>query len=226
MKYKIEGDSLPVVSCYLDEGEEILTERGGMAWMSPNLEMTTTTNGGVGKAVGRIFAGESMFQNIYKAKGAPGMIAFTSSFPGSIKAIQISPDREVIVQKRAFLACERSVNLSLHIQKKLKKGLFSGEGFILQKLSGNGTAFLEIDGHATEYNLQAGQQIVVSTGYLAAMDASCSMEIVPVSGVKNVILGGESLFNTVISGPGKIILQSMPIYAVADSLRPYFTSTK
>lgn len=132
----------------------------------------------------------------------------------------------MIVQKRAFLACERSVNLSLHIQKKLKKGLFSGEGFILQKLSGNGTAFLEIDGHATEYNLQAGQQIVVSTGYLAAMDASCSMEIVPVSGVKNIILGGESLFNTVICGPGKIILQSMPIYAVADSLRPYFTSTK
>lgn len=224
MRYKIEGDTLPVVICDLESGEAMITERGSMSWMSPNMKMETSTNGGLGKAFGRMFAGESMFQNRYTAQGGPGMIAFASSFPGSIRAFNITPGHSMIVQKSAFLASETSVELSVHFQKKLGAGLFGGEGFILQRLSGQGTVFIEIDGSAMEYTLGAGQSIVVDTGYLAAMEDSCSMEIVTVPGVKNVLFGGEGLFNTVVTGPGKVILQTMPISAVAGTLRPFFPS--
>ncbi len=224
MRYKIEGGTLPVVICDLENGEAMITERGSMSWMSPNMKMETGTNGGLGKAFGRIFAGEAMFQNRYTAQGGPGMIAFASSFPGSIRAFDITPSHSMIVQKSAFLASETGVELSVHFQKKLGAGLFGGEGFIMQRLSGQGTAFIEIDGSAMEYTLAAGQSIVVDTGYLAAMEDSCSMEIAAVPGVKNMLFGGEGLFNTVVTGPGKVLVQTMPISAVAGTLRPFFSS--
>ena len=144
------------------------------------------------------------------------MIAFASSFPGQIRPWEIGPGREVIVQKSGFLAAEESVELSVFFQKKLGAGLFGGEGFIMQRLSGQGTAFLEFDGHVVEYNLQPGQQIVIDTGYLAAMESTCSMEIKTVPGLKNMVFGGEGVFNTVVTGPGRIWLQTMPISNVAD----------
>lgn len=222
MKYLIQGETLPVVICNLDGGEQMITERGSMSWMSPNMQMETSTNGGIGKAFGRMFSGESMFMNIYTAKGGAGMIAFASSFPGSIKAFEIAPGKEIVVQKSGFLAAEKSVDLSVFFQKKLASGFFGGEGFIMQKLSGQGVAFAEFDGHIVEYDLQAGQQIVVDTGYLAAMTASCTMEIKSVPGIKNMVFGGEGLFNTVVTGPGHVWLQTMPISNVAGVLRPYF----
>jgi uncharacterized protein (AIM24 family) len=155
-----------------------------------------------------------------------GQIAFASSFPGSIRAVQIAPGKELIVQKSGFLAAEAGVELTVHFQKRIGAGLFGGEGFIMQKLSGNGTAFIEIDGHAAEYQLAAGQSMIVDTGYLAAMDASCTMEVVTTAGIKNALFGGEGFFNTVVKGPGRIILQTMPIYKVAGALRPYFPSGK
>lgn len=221
MRYSIEGKNLPVVICELSNGETMITERGSMSWMSPNMKMETTSGGGFGKALGRMFAGEALFQNRYTAQGGNGMIAFASSFPGEIRAFQISPGRELIVQKGGFLAAESSVNLSVHFQKKFGAGFFGGEGFIMQKLSGSGIAFTEFDGHVVEYELGHGQCIVVDTGYLAAMDATCSMEIQTVPGIKNALFGGEGLFNTVISGPGRVYLQSMPISAVANAIRPY-----
>jgi len=226
MQYQIEGTPLPVVICNLQANEQMITERGSMSWMSPNMKMETTSGGGVGKALGRMFAGEALFQNRYTAQGGPGMIAFASSFPGSIRALSILPDRPMIVQKSAFLASETTVELSVFFQKKLGAGFFGGEGFIMQKLSGSGTAFVEIDGHAIEYNLAAGEQIIVDTGYLAAMDASCGIEIVSVPGVKNMLFGGEGIFNTVVKGPGQVILQTMPISAVAGTLRPFFPASK
>lgn len=226
MQYQIKGEPLPVVICRLDENESMITERGSMCWMSPNMEMETTSNGGLGKALGRMFSGDSFFQNRYTAKNSVGEIAFASSFPGSIRVFQITPDAPMIVQKSAFFASEPGVTLSLHFQKKLGAGLFGGEGFIMQRLSGSGTAFIEIDGYAHEIDLAAGQSIVVDTGYLAAMSASCSMEIVTVPGVKNMLFGGEGIFNTVVKGPGRVILQTMPISAVAGTLRPYFPSAK
>lgn len=225
MQYKIEGDSLPVVTCHLEQNEQMITERGSMSWMSPNMEMQTTSGGGIGRAIGRLFAGEALFQNIYTAKGGPGMIAFASSFPGCIRVFDITPGNDIIVQKRSFLASEKGVDISVHFQRKLKAGFFGGEGFVMQRLSGQGTAFIEIDGHATEYVLAPGEKIVVDTGYLAAMDASCGMDVVTVPGVKNMVLGGEGIFHTVISGPGRVILQSMPIYSVARAIQPYIITT-
>ena len=227
MRYEIKGDTLPVVICHLEAGERMITERGSMAWMSPNMKMETSTNGGFGKAFGRMFSGEAMFQNIYTAQGGNGLIAFASSFPGSIKAFEIGPGQEYIFQKKAFLAVEPGVNISVHFHKKVASGLFGGEGFILQKVSGNGIVFAEFDGHVVEYELQPGQQIVIDSGYLAAMSVTCQMDIQTVPGLKNIVFGGEGLFNTVITGPGHVWLQTMPISSVADSLRPYFpTSSK
>ena len=225
MQYQIAGEPLPVVTCQLAAGETMITERGSMSWMTPNMRMETTTNGGLGKAFGRLLAGEALFQNRYTAQGGPGLIAFASSFPGSIRAFEIAPGRELVVQKSGFLAAEAGVELSIFFQKKLGTGFFGGEGFIMQKLSGQGIAFAEFDGHVVEYELSAGQSLVVDTGYIAAMDATCSVDIVTVPGVKNAFFGGEGLFNTVVTGPGHIWLQTMPISNVAAVLRPFFPSS-
>ena len=218
MKYEIKGGELPVVICYLENGETMITERGSMSWMSPNMKMETTSNGGIGKALGRMFAGEALFHNRYTAEDGNGLIAFATSFPGEIRPWEIGPGSEVIVQKSGFLAAESGVELSVFFQKKLGAGFFGGEGFIMQRLSGHGTAFLEFDGSVVEYNLQPGQQIVVDTGYLAAMDATCRMEIKSVPGLKNMVFGGEGIFNTVITGPGRVWLQTMPISNVAAAI--------
>ena len=223
MKYEIVGEPMPVVVCNLTDGEAMITERGSMCWMTPNMEMQTSA-GGVGKAFGRLFSGDSMFQNIYTARGGPGMIAFASSFPGSIRAVQITPDQPVVVQKSGFLASESGVELSIFFQKKMGSGFFGGEGFIMQKLSGHGMAFLEMDGYAVEYQLGPGQQIVVDTGNLAMVDATCSIDVQTVKGVKNVLFGGEGLFNTVVTGPGRVVLQTMPVSGVAAALAPFFPS--
>ena len=226
MRYEIKGDTLPVVVCYLENGERMITERGSMSWMSPNMKMETTSNGGIGKAFGRMFSGEALFQNRYTATGGNGMIAFASSFPGQIVARQIVPGQELIVQKSGFLASEEGVDLSIFFQKKFGAGFFGGEGFIMQRLSGNGIAFLEFDGHVVEYELRPGQQIVVDTGYLAAMDATCNMEIQTVPGLKNMVFGGEGVFNTVVTGPGHVWLQTMPISSVAGELLRYMPAGK
>ena len=223
MKYKVLGEPLPAVICDVDENETIITESGGMSWMTNNMKMETSTNGGIGKAFGRMFSGETMFQNRYTAEGGPGQITFTSSFPGSIRAFDIG-EKEMVVQKSAFLASEASVDLSVFFQNKFGAGLFGGEGFIMNKLSGSGIAFCEIDGAAVEYDLEAGQQILVSTGHIAAMDATCGFDIQAVAGMKNKLLGGEGFFNTVISGPGHVILQTMPVNKLADAVSPYIVT--
>ncbi len=224
MKYQIIGDNLPVVICELQGGEAMITERGSMSWMSPNMQMETNTGGGLGKALGRMFAGEAMFQNRYTAQGGHGMIAFASSFPGSIRAFNITSGRDIIAQKSAFLASEQGVELSVHFQRKLGAGFFGGEGFIMQRLSGSGIAFLEIDGSAVDYDLAPGQSMIIDTGYLAAMDATCSIEVQSVPGIKNALFGGEGLFNTRVTGPGHIVLQTMPIHNVAGIISQFIPS--
>ncbi len=224
MQYEIKGGNFPVVICHLEAGEGMVTERGSMSWMSPNMRMETSGGGSIGKAFGRLFAGEAIFQNIYTAMNGQGLIAFASSFPGSIMPVEITPGNDLIVQKTGFLASERSVELSVFLRKKFGSGLFGGEGFIMQRLSGYGMAFLEIDGAAIEYELQPGQQIIVDTGYVAAMSATCTMDIQSVPGMKNALFGGEGLFNTVITGPGKIILQTMPVSDVAKAIQPFIVT--
>ena len=224
MKYQIVGDTLPAVICQLEPGEKMITEGGGMSWMSPNMLMETTSNGGIGSMIGRMFSGEKAFQNVYTAQGGEGMIAFASCFPGSIRAFEIAPGQEMIFQKSAFLAGEVGIEMSVFFNKKLGTGFFGGEGFIMQRISGQGTVFAEFDGHVVEYELAPGQQIVVDTGPLAAMTASCQMDIRSVPGVKNMLFGGEGIFNTIITGPGRVWLQTMPISNVAGVLRPYMPS--
>lgn len=220
MRYEIKGGNFPVVVCNLENGEQMITEKGSMVWMSPNMQMETH-GGGLGRMFSKAFSGESMFQNTYTAKGGPGMIAFGSSFPGQIKAVAIAPGQEMILQKSAFLAAESGVNLSVHFNKKLGSGFFGGEGFIMQRLSGQGMAFVEIDGELVEYELKPGQQIIVDTGNVAGFTQGVQMDIRQVPGVKNMLLGGEGLFNTVLTGPGRVWLQTMPICNVAASIRPY-----
>ncbi len=219
MRYEIKGGSFPVVVCQLSGGEQMITEKGSMVWMSPNMQMETR-GGGLGKMFSKAFAGESMFQNIYTARG-DGMIAFGSSFPGQIKAVTIAPGREMILQKSAFLAAETGVELSIHFSKKLGAGFFGGEGFIMQRLSGSGTAFAEIDGELVEYELRPGEQLVVDTGNVAGFEPGVQMDIQQVPGLKNKLLGGEGLFNTVLTGPGRVWLQTMPISSVASAIRPF-----
>ena len=221
MNYTIEGEPLPAVICNLEDGETMITEKGAMSWMSPHMQMETTSNGGIGKMFGRAFSGESMFVNRYTARNGNGLIAFASSFPGSIRAFNIAPGQEIIAQKSAFLASTAGVELSVFFQKRVASGFFGGEGFIMQKLSGNGVVFLEFDGYIKEYELAPGQQIIIDTGYLAAMTPTCSVEIQTVPGVKNILFGGEGLFNTVVTGPGRIWLQSMPVTQLAGAIRPY-----
>ena len=219
MQYEIKGGVFPVVICNLEDGEQMITEKGSMVWMTPNMEMDTR-GGGIGKMFSKAFSGESMFQNIYTARGA-GMIAFGSSFPGKILPLEIAPGREMILQKSAFLASEAGVQLSIHFNKKLSAGFFGGEGFIMQRLSGSGTAFAEIDGELIEYELAPGQKMVVDTGNVAGFEPTVGIEIEQVPGLKNKLLGGEGLFNTTLTGPGRIWLQTMPISGVAGAIRPF-----
>ena len=219
MRYEITGGSFPVVVCHLENGEKMITESGSMVWMTPNMQMETS-GGGLGKMFSRAFSGENLFQNINTARGS-GMITFGSSFPGRIVPLEIGPGREMILQKKAFLAAEAGVSLSIHFNKKLGSGLFGGEGFIMQRLSGQGVAFAEIDGELVEYQLEAGQQLVVDTGNVAGFEPTVSMNIQQVPGLKNMVFGGEGVFNTLLTGPGKVWLQTMPISSVAMAIRPF-----
>lgn len=222
MQYELKGGVFPVVVCQLADGEKMITEKGSMVWMTPNMEMETS-GGGLGKMFSKAFSGESMFQNIYTARGA-GMITFGSSFPGRILALDVAPGREYILQKTAFLASEAGVQLSIHFNKKFGAGLFGGEGFIMQRLSGSGTAFVEVDGELVEYTLEPGQQMIVDTGNVLGFESSVSIDIQQVKGIKNKLLGGEGFFNTVLTGPGKIWLQTMPISGVASAIQPFIVT--
>ena len=215
MRYEIIGDNLPVLKLELNKGEKIITEAGAMSWMTPTIQMGTTSKGGVGKAFGRLFSGESLFLNEFTCKGESGGLALASAFPGTILPVRVTSYGGIIAQKSAFIACEENVELSTHIQKKIGVGFFGGEGFIMQKLSGDGLAFLEIDGHCEIVDLNQGEEIIVGTGHLAAMDESCKMDIIGVEGFKNVFFGGEGLFLTKVTGPGKVYLQGMPIQGIA-----------
>ena len=159
MQYQIIGDNFPAVICNLEPEESMITEKGSMIWMTPNMDMQTQGTS-LGKAFGRMFSGESIFQNIYTAKHGPGMITFGSSFPGSIKTINLRPGESIIAQKGAFLASTPSVQLSTVFQKKMMSGFFSGEGFIMQQITGPGIIFLELDGAEWSYDLKAGEQLI------------------------------------------------------------------
>lgn len=216
MKYQIIGNNLPAVICELEQGEEIVCESGGMSWMDDAFDMVTQ-GGSLGKMFGRSFTGESIFRNIYRARSR-GQIAFASSFPGEIRAVNISRGRTIIAQKSAFLACTPGVQMSVFFQKKFVSGIFGGEGFLMQRFDGEGIVFLEIDGAVQEYNLAPGQRMILDTGHLVMMDSTCNLSVESVKGLKNKFLGGEGFFNTVVTGPGVVSIQTMPIAKTAMTI--------
>ncbi len=226
MKYQITGGSLPVLLCQLDPGETMVSESGGRTWARGNVETIATSGGGAKKMLGRMFSGESLFMTKYTAQG-PSEVAFTSSFPGSIVPMELAPGQSIICQKKSFLCATDGVELSMFFNKKIGSGLFGGEGFIMQKVTGPGVVFVEMDGHVTEYDLQPGEKLTCDTGVLAMMEETCSLDIQMVKGVKNMLFGGEGLIDTVLTGPGKVWLQSMTIEKLAGLIIPYVpTSSK
>ncbi len=225
MKAEIKGGNFPVAICDLSQGEAVNCEAGAMSWMNGGIKMETNTGGGLGKMLGRAFSGESLFMNRYVAESS-GLLAIGAHAPGEIRKISLTPDRPIVVQKGSFLAMDEGVDLSIFFQKKIGSGFFGGEGFIMNKLSGSGDVLLEIDGGAVEYDLAAGETMTVDTGYLVMCDASVSIDIVMVKGVGNILFGGEGLFNTVVTGPGHIMLQTQPLTQFVGTIASMMASAK
>ena len=220
MKFRIVGNVVPAVEVFFEQpGEEMITQSGGMAWMSDGISMSTDTNGGALAGISRMFAGESIFMAHYKATRAGSTIAFSTIVPGKVVPIKMKDHPNgLICQKGAFLCSQASVRLDVEFTRKLSSGLFGGEGFILEKLTGHGAAFLEVDGDIVEKDLAPGEVLKVDTGNVVAFQNGMSYEIETVHGFKNILFGGEGLFLTRITGPGKVILQTQNIYDFARSL--------
>ncbi len=225
MEYQIHGEVMQALEVTLAQGEAIYTESGGMAWMSDGIDMQTSGRGGLGKMMGRVLSGESLFMTTYTCTAPQGVITFTPESPGKVIALPLQAGHTMICQKDAFMCAEDSVELAMHFRKKLGAGLFGGEGFILQKLTGPGQAFVEIAGEVRQYTLQAGQRLKVDPGHIAMYEPTVDYDIQMVKGVMNWIGGGEGLFLATLTGPGKVWLQTMPLSNLASKLSRYITTS-
>lgn len=221
MKYDITGDNLELVTVELGANEKIYAEAGAMVHMSANMNMQAKAKGGILKGIGRKFMGESFFLTEFTVTGGSGVVAFGGNAPGTIKPIQLSPGKEFLVQKDAFLCAEDTVDISMAFQKKLGAAFFGGEGFILEKLSGNGTAFVHACGDFVEMDLKPNQTIKVDTGSVVGWDSTVAYDIQRAGGIKTMFFGGEGLFLTALTGPGKVIIQSMTLHNLATALTPF-----
>ncbi len=225
MQYQIWGGMMPAVTFSLENGESIYTQSGGMSWMTDQLEMTTNMHGGLMKGIGRMFSGESLFMATYSAKAAGQKLTIASAVPGEIKVFDIKPGYEIIAQKGAFLCATPGVELKAYVTN-VKGGFFGGEGFILQQYTGTGLVFCELDGAIQELTLAAGEKLVIDTGNVAAWESTVTYNAQMVKGFKNVLFGGEGLFLTTLTGPGKIWLQTISISELASRIVPYIPSSR
>ena len=226
MKYRIIGDTMPAIEVMFDApGEVMYTQSGGMAWMTEGIEMSTNTKGGLMKGIGRMFSGESLFMATYRAQRAGAMIAFASTVAGRIYPVDVTATGGMICQKGAFLCAQENVNLNITFSKKISAGLFGGEGFILQDLTGQGMAFLEVDGDLVEKNLQPGEVLKVDTGNVVAFERTVSYEVETVKGLGNIFFGGEGLFLTRLVGPGKVVLQTQNVAEFAGRIARFIPSS-
>lgn len=221
MRYKISGDNLQLVTVELEPGERVYGEAGAMVYMSSNMNMEAKMRGGLLKAIGRKMAGETIFLTEFTPTGGSGIVAFGGNAPGTIKPIEIAPDKEFIAQKDAFLCAEDTVELSVAFQRRLGSVFFGGEGFILERLSGHGTAFIHACGDFIEFELDAGQRLKVDTGCVVGWDDTVDYDIERVKGIKTMFFGGEGLFLTTLTGPGKVLIQSMTLHNLASALSPF-----
>ncbi len=225
LKYKIEGTIMPVVTIQLEPGVTVYSESGGMSWMSGNVEMDTNTGGGLGRMFRRAVSGESLFITDYTLRSGSGIVAFASEFPGRIIDLHLKQGEQLIVQKDAFMCAEKTVDIDMHLRKRLGAGLFGGEGFILQKLTGPGDAFVELDGEIITYDLGPGQVLKVDTGHVAMFEPTVDFDVEMVRGFKNILMGGEGLFLGTLRGPGKVWLQTMPMMKLAQKVLQYLPAT-
>ncbi len=225
MEYQIKGSVMPALEMKLQQGEAIYTESGGMAWMSEGIDMQTSGRGGIGKMLGRALSGESLFLTTYTCTAPQATIVFTPEAPGHIIPVPLQAGHSMIAQKDAFMCAEDDVQLEMHFRKRLGTGLFGGEGFILQKLTGPGLAFVEIAGEVQQYELQAGQTMKIDPGHIAMYEPTVDYDIQMVKGVSNVLFGGEGLFLATLRGPGRIWLQTMPLANLAGAIRRYIPSS-
>jgi len=221
MKFTIRGTTLPILDMELFEGDSVFSESGGMAWMSSNINMQSNMKGGFMKGIGRMMSGESLFMTNYTCSEGTGIISFCHELPGKIVPLELAPGQSVICQRDAFMVAEEGVDLKMEITKKIGSGMFGGEGFFLQRITGPGNAFLELAGEITEYDLEEGQMLKVDPGYIGAFEPTVSYDISRIKGVKNMMFSGEGIFLATLSGPGKIWLQSMPLSALAKKIIPY-----
>ena len=221
MQYKISGTLMETVDIHLKQGESIYSESGGMAWMRGAFDMDTSTRGGLGAGLGRMLAGESLFLTTYTCKSQDGLITFTPEVPGKVIDLNLAAGQSLICQKDSFMCAEESVSIEMHFRKKLGVGLFGGEGFILQKISGPGTAFVEIPGEVRIIELGTGEHMQVDPGHIAMFEPTVEYDITGVKGLKNVLFSGEGLFLATLKGPGKVWLQSLPLSNLARKLAKY-----
>ena len=221
LKYQLIGTTMQAVTIQLGQGQTVYSESGGMSWMSANVNMNTTSGGGVGKMLGRMFSGESLFLVDYTCTRGNGIVAFSSEFPGKIIPMDLSAGQSVIAQKDAFMCAEKSVETAIHFRKRLGAGFFGGEGFIMQKLTGPGMCFVELDGEIVEQTLAPNQVLLVDTGYVAMFEPTVDFDIEMVRGIKNVFFGGEGLFLARLRGPGRVWLQTMPMYNLARKVATF-----
>lgn len=221
MEYEIIGGAFPLVKCKLKKGERMKDDSGAMAYMTPGIKMDTNTGGGLLKGLGRALAGDTLFMNFFTAQRDGEEVGFASYFPGKIIPIRLDGSQSIIGQKSSFLATEDSVEIDMYFKKKLGAGLFGGEGFILQKFSGKGMVFLEIDGDVIEKTLAPGETLLVDNGHVAALDETVDFDIQRVKGVKNMMFGGEGLFFAKMTGPGRVWIQTMPVSKLAEAIIPY-----
>jgi len=226
ISYRIDGTTLQVVTIELEPGEVIFSESGGMSWMTGNVEMQTHSGGGLGKVIKRAVSGESLFITDFTVRNGRGTVAFASEFPGKIIPFDLAQGQSLIVQKDAFMCAEKSVDIDMHFRKRLGAGFFGGEGFIMQRVTGPGLVFLEVDGEVVEYDLGPGQQLKVDTGHLAALEPTVDFDVTMIKGFRNILLGGEGLFLASVKGPGKVWLQTMPLTNLAAKLGRYIASRK
>ena len=220
MDYEISGGSFPIVICTLQQGETMKNETGAMAYMTSGMKMDTSTGGGLLKGLGRALSGDTLFLNFFTAQNDGEQVAFSACTPGKIMPIRLDGSNTIIGQKNAFLAAEDSVDVDIHIRNRLGSGIFGGEGFILQKFSGNGMVFLEIDGEVIEKDLAPGEKLLVDPGHIAAMEETVDFDIERVKGAKNILFG-EGLFFSKLTGPGKVWIQTMPITKLAEAIIPF-----
>ena len=221
MEYTIYGTVMQALEVRLTQGESMYTESGGMAWMTDGIEMKTHGKGGLGKSLGRMLSGESFFMTTYTCRAPQGTITLTPEAPGKVIPLNLKAGHSMICQKDAFMCAEESVELSMHFRKKLGAGLFGGEGFILQKLTGPGVAFVEIAGEVQMVELAAGERLKIDPGHIAMYEPTCSYDVTMIKGMMNWIGGGEGLFLATVTGPGKVWLQTLPLSNLAGKLKRF-----